>query len=164
MAAHSIKSVQKIPASLKDVWEFFSSHANLQTITPGSLGFSVISKHHGEKMYAGQVIEYKVSPVLKIPLYWMTEITHAEELKYFIDVQRKGPFRLWHHQHHFKEIDGGVEVTDVVHYKNPLGFVGEMANDLFVKKQLKRIFKYRFAKTEELLGKWEGQSPSIQID
>ena len=164
MAAHSIKSVQKIPASLKDVWEFFSSHANLQIITPGNMGFSVISKHHGEKIYAGQVIEYRVSPVFRIPLYWMTEITHAEELKYFIDVQRKGPFRLWHHQHHFKEIDGGVEVTDVVHYKNPLGFVGEMANDLLVKKQLKRIFKYRFAKTEELLGKWEGQTAFIQID
>lgn len=164
MAAHSIKSVQKIPASLKDVWEFFSSHANLQTITPASMGFSVISKHHGEKMYAGQVIEYRVSPFLRIPLYWMTEITHAEELKYFIDVQRKGPFRLWHHQHHFKEIDGGVEVTDVIHYKNRLGFVGEMANNLFVKKQLNRIFKYRFAKTEELLGKWEGQRPFIQID
>ena len=164
MAAHSIKSVQKIPASLKDVWEFFSSHANLQTITPGNMGFSVISKHHGEKIYPGQVIEYRVSPILRIPFYWMTEITHAEELKYFIDVQRKGPFSLWHHHHHFKEIEGGVEMTDVIHYKNPFGFVGEAAHSLFVKRQLKRIFEYRYIKTEELLGKWEGQNAFIQIE
>ena len=128
MSLHSIKTVQKIPSSLKDVWDFFSSHANLQTITPGNTDFKIISKHHGEKIYAGQVIEYRVSPVFKIPLYWMTEITHAEESKYFIDVQRKGPFSLWHHQHHFREIEGGVEMTDIVHYKTPLGVIGGAAN------------------------------------
>ena len=111
-----------------------------------------------------QVIEYRISPILRIPFYWMTEITHAEELKYFIDVQRKGPFSLWHHQHHFKEIEGGVEMTDVIHYKNPFGFVGEAAHSLFVKRQLKRIFEYRYIKTEELLGKWEGQIAFIQIE
>jgi len=68
MAAHSIKTAQKIPVSLKDAWNFFSSPANLQAITPGNMGFKIISKHHGEKMYTGQVIEYKVSPILNIPM------------------------------------------------------------------------------------------------
>ena len=104
-----------------------------------------------------------MSPLFKVPLNWMTEITHAQELKYFIDVQRKGPFALWHHQHHFKEVEGGVEMTDIVHYKNPLGFVGGLANSLFVKRKLKNIFKYRFNKIEELLGKWEGQEMKIEV-
>ena len=116
-----------------------------------------------EKRYV-QVYEYKVSPVFGIPLYWMTGITHAEELQCFIDVQRKGPFSLWQREHYFKEIEGGVEMTDVVHYKNPLGFVGEAAHSLFVKRQLKRIFEYRFLKTEEFLGKWEVQNVFIQIE
>jgi len=163
MAVHNIKSVQKIPSSLEKVWEFFSGHDNLQTITPLDVSFKVISKHHGEKLYAGQLIEYKVSPILKIPLYWMTEITHVKDKEYFIDEQRKGPFALWHHQHHFKEIEGGVEMTDIVHYKNPLGFIGEIANSLFVKRQLRKIFKYRFQKVEEIFGKWQGQECAVDI-
>jgi ligand-binding SRPBCC domain-containing protein len=163
MAVHSIKTVQKIPVSIEEAWNFFSSPANLQAITPGNMRFEVISKDHGEKMYSGQVIEYKVSPLLRIPLYWMTEITHADELKYFIDVQRKGPYSLWHHQHHFKKMEGGVEMTDIVHYKNPWGFIGEIANSVFIKRQLKKIFEYRFLKVEELFGKWQEQNPSIEI-
>ena len=163
MAVHSIKTVQKIPVSLREAWDFFSNPANLQTITPNNVGFKIISKHHGEKMYPGQIIEYKVSPVLKIPLYWMTEITQAAELKYFIDVQKKGPYALWHHQHHFKEIEGGVEMTDIVHYKNSLGFIGEIANHLFIKRQLKKIFEYRFSKVEEQFGKWEQHQGLIII-
>ena len=160
---HSIKTVQKMPVSIEDAWNFFSSPVNLRAITPGSMGFKIISKNHGDKMYAGQVIEYKVTPFLSIPLYWMTEITHADELKYFIDVQRKGPYSLWHHQHHFKKIEGGVEMTDIVHYKNPFGFIGQAANFLFVKRQLKKIFEYRFNKVEEIFGKWEEQNPFIEI-
>jgi ligand-binding SRPBCC domain-containing protein len=154
MAAHSIKTVQKIPVSLDKAWEFFSNPANLQTITPDNMGFKVISKHHGDKMYAGQIIEYTVKPLLGIPLYWMTEITQVKDKEYFIDEQRFGPYTLWHHQHHFKAIEGGVEMTDIIHYKNPLGFLGRIANALFVKKQLAGIFDYRYKKTEELFGVW----------
>jgi len=149
---YSLKTVQNIPVSIDKAWDFFSSPANLQAITPANLGFKIISKHHGEKMYAGQVIEYKVSPLLGIPLYWMTEITHVEYKKYFVDEQRYGPYSMWHHQHHFKVIEGGVEMTDIVHYKLPLWFLGDMANGLFVKKQLQQIFDYRFKKVEELFG------------
>jgi ligand-binding SRPBCC domain-containing protein len=154
MAAYSIKAVQKIPIPLDKAWEFFSNPANLQTITPDNMGFKVISKYHGDKMYPGQIIEYTVKPVLGIPLYWMTEITQVKDKEYFIDEQRFGPYALWHHQHHFKAIEGGVEMTDIIHYKNPLGFLGRIANTLFVKKQLAGIFDYRYKKTEELFGMW----------
>ncbi len=140
---YSFKKIQVIPASIEEVWEFFSNPANLPQITPANLRFKVISAHHGEVIYSGQIIEYKVSPVLGIPLYWMTEITHYDKHKYFIDEQRFGPYSLWHHQHHFREVPGGVEMTDIVHYKLPFWFFGDIANTLFVKKQLEGIFEFR---------------------
>ncbi len=150
---YSFKTVQKLPISLDKAWEFFSNPSNLANITPDGMGFKTISKYHGDTMYAGQVIEYRVSPVLGIPLYWMTEITHVDDKKYFVDEQRYGPYNMWHHQHHFKTIEGGVEMTDIVHYKLPLWFLGDIANTLFVNKQLNGIFDYRFKKVEELFGK-----------
>jgi ligand-binding SRPBCC domain-containing protein len=106
-------------------------------------------------MYAGQIIEYTVKPLLGIPIYWMTEITHVVEKKYFVDEQRYGPYSLWHHQHHFKEIEGGVEMTDIVHYKIPFWFIGDIANNLLVKNQLQQIFDYRYRIVEKRFGKME---------
>jgi ligand-binding SRPBCC domain-containing protein len=154
MAAHAIKTVQKIPVSLDVAWSFFSNPANLQAITPANMGFTVISKHHGPTMYAGQIIEYKVRPLLGIPMYWMTEITQVQDKRFFIDEQRFGPYTLWHHQHHFNAIPGGVEMIDIVHYKNPLGVLGRLANYLFVRKKLTSIFNYRYQKVEAIFGKW----------
>ena len=154
MAVYSIKTVQRMPVSLAHAWDFFSSPANLQTITPPYMGFTIISQHHGDKMYPGQIIEYKVTPLLGIPLYWMTEITHVQEECFFVDEQRFGPYSLWHHQHHFKAIEGGVEMTDIVHYKLPLWWLGDLANALFVKKQLAGIFEYRKKKVEEIFGEF----------
>ena len=154
MPAHSLKAVQKIPVSLEVAWNFFSDPAKLPLITPPEMSFRIISKHHGEKMYPGQIIEYYVAPIAGIKLYWMTEITHVEDKKFFIDEQRFGPYSLWHHQHHFTPVEGGVEMTDIVHYKNPFGFLGSIANNIFVKPKLDRIFKFRFNKIEEIFGKW----------
>lgn len=139
-----------LPVTLNEAWNFFSNPANLANITPANMGFKIISLHHGEKMYAGQIIEYTVKPVLGIPLYWMTEITHIEDQKYFIDEQRYGPYSLWHHQHHFKEVGNGVEMTDIVHYKIPLWFLGDIINTLFVRDRLDKIFDFRYKKAEEL--------------
>jgi ligand-binding SRPBCC domain-containing protein len=149
---YSLKTVQQLPVSVEQAWDFFSNPANLKEITPDNLGFKIISQHHGNKMYNGQIIEYTVSPVLGIPLYWMTEITHVEDKKYFVDEQRFGPYSMWHHQHHFKAIEDGVEMTDIVHYKLPLWFLGDIANVLFVNKQLKNIFNFRYKKAEALFG------------
>ena len=141
---YSIKTVQQIPVSFDTAWDFFSNPANLEQITPADLNFNIISQHHGNKMYAGQVIEYKLKPLLGIPLYWMTEITHVQDKQFFVDEQRFGPYSLWHHQHHFKAIAGGVEMTDIVHYKLPFWFFGDIAHALFVKRQLKNIFDHRY--------------------
>ena len=156
MAMHSIKMVQKIPAPPEQVWDFYSSHANLQIITPPQMKFRIISQDYEEKLYSGQIIEYKVKPVLNIPLYWKTEIKNVTPPTYFMDEQRKGPYSSWQHQHFFKAIEGGTEMTDVVLYKNLSGFIGELANVLFIKQKLRNIFVFRFQKTEEIFGKWQG--------
>jgi ligand-binding SRPBCC domain-containing protein len=150
---YSIKTEQLLRTSMENAWAFFSDPANLSKITPSHLGFKIISKHHGEKMYPGQIIEYKVKPVMGIPLYWMTEITHVEEQQYFVDEQRFGPYSMWHHQHHFKPTNDGVLMTDIVHYKLPLYFLGDLAHGLFVKKQLKQIFDFRFEAAERLFNR-----------
>ena len=144
-------------------WDFFSRPQNLKEITPSNLGFKILSKHHGDRMYPGQIIEYKVSPLLGIPLYWMTEITQVADKQFFIDEQRYGPYSLWHHQHHFKEIPGGIEMTDIVHYKVPFWFLGDIANTILVKSELRKIFSFRFKKAEEVLGKWPGQDATIEF-
>lgn len=151
-SVYTLSTLQKMPITLEKAWDFFSRPDNLKDITPSHMGFEIKSKHHGEKMYAGQIIEYTVKPLFGIPLYWMTEITHVADHQYFVDEQRFGPYNLWHHQHHFKTIPGGVEMRDIVHYKLPLWWLGDIANGLFVKKQLQGIFDYRTQKVVELFG------------
>lgn len=149
---YRLKTIQNIPVSLPEAWDFFSKPKNLAEITPRELDFNIISLYHGEEMYPGQIIEYKVKPLLGIPVYWMTEITHVEKEKYFVDEQRFGPYILWHHQHHFKSITGGVEMTDIVHYKIPFGFLGDIAQWLFVRKNLEKIFEFREKAVEQRFG------------
>src|SRR5690242_10407875 len=129
---YSLKAVQKIPIVVDTAWDFFSNPANLKNITPAALGFKMISKHHGERMNPGQIMEYKVRPLLQIPVYWMTEITHVEPKRFFIDEQRFGPYRFWHHQHHFETIENGVRMTDIVHYKLPFWFIGDLTNTFII--------------------------------
>lgn len=134
---------QQLPISLDEAWSFFSNPVNLKEITPPHMGFIVTSKHHGEVMYPGQIIRYIVKPVLGIPLKWCTEITHVVEKKYFIDEQRFGPYAFWHHQHHFTEVEGGVLMEDILNYKLPLGFLGDIVDSVFVNNEVKGIFSYR---------------------
>ncbi len=152
---YRLKKAQTLPVTIDEVWEFFSRPSNLKHITPVQLAFTIINEQQEENMYAGQIIEYKVKPLLGISLYWMTEITHVEPKHYFVDEQRCGPYSLWHHQHHFKEINGGVEMTDIVHYKIPFWFLGDIANALFVKKRLKKIFDFRFDFAQKHFGFWQ---------
>jgi ligand-binding SRPBCC domain-containing protein len=164
MAVYSLKSVQRIPVPIAELWDFFSNPANLPVLTPSSLNFRVISRHHGDKIYQGQVIEYKVSPLLGIPVYWMTEITHVDHLKYFVDEQRYGPYSMWHHQHHFKSIEGGVEMTDIVHYKNPLWVLGDIANVIIVKNKLRDIFRFRHEAIVDRFGGWPGDKMVLEFN
>lgn len=110
----------------------------------------VVKTEMPDKVYSGLIIAYKVSPLLGIPLNWVTEIKAVDENKLFVDEQRTGPYRMWHHEHHFELVDGGVMMTDIVSYELPLGFLGRLAHLLFVKKQLQEIFEYRKKRVEEL--------------
>ena len=145
---------QKIPASLDVVWDFISSPDNLKEITPDYLDFKVTSKSGNDKMYAGMIITYIVKPLLGLPLKWMTEITHVKDKEYFVDEQRVGPYKMWHHQHKIEVINGGVLMTDIVTYIPPFGFIGAIANSLIIKKQLKEIFDYRTVAVEKRFGKF----------
>lgn len=161
---YQLKSIQKIPVSLEKAWEYFSNPHNLLSITPPFLQLKMTNELFGDEVYAGQVMTYKVKPMFGIPLSWMTEITHMEPLKLFVDEQRKGPYRLWHHQHHFNAIEGGVEMTDLVHYSLPFGILGTLANTVTVKNQLKEIFTYRYFKINEIFGDWPGGKMWLRIE
>lgn len=153
MKAYHLNFTQQLPITLAEAWDFFSSPMNLAKITPADMAFTVTSDpEHLQKMYPGMIITYKVSPMLGIKLNWMTEITQVKELTYFIDEQRFGPYQFWHHQHHFKEIPGGVEMTDILTYGLPLGILGTMANSIFVASKLRQIFEFRKKKVVELFG------------
>ncbi len=144
MNFYSIKSTQHLPITLEEAWEFFSSPNNLAKITPPDMGFVITSdKKDGEKMYAGQIITYIIKPMLNIPVKWMTEITHVKEGEYFIDEQRFGPYKLWHHRHSFKKTVNGVEMNDEVNYVLPMGILGTIAHKLFIRKRIEYIFEYR---------------------
>jgi ligand-binding SRPBCC domain-containing protein len=134
---------QELPISLDEAWSFFSNPANLKEITPAHMGFVVTSVHHGEQMYAGQIIRYIVRPMFGIPLKWCTEITHVADKQYFVDEQRFGPYAFWHHQHRFTAVEGGVLMEDILHYKVPFGFIGGWVDALFVNKEVNKIFSYR---------------------
>lgn len=154
MAFYQFTQTQKIRASIDEVWDFVSSPANLKDITPAYMDFKVTSNSGSDKMYAGMIITYTVKPVLGIPLKWMTEISQVKDKEYFVDEQRMGPYKLWHHQHKLEKIDGGVLMTDIVTYIPPFGFIGAIANILFIKKQLQQIFDYRTKAVDEKFGKW----------
>lgn len=152
MGFYQLHTSQKIPATINQAWDFISSPGNLKKITPDYMGFDITSKNAGENMYPGMIITYKVSPFLGIKMNWVTEITHVKEKEYFVDEQRAGPYSIWHHEHRIESIDGGVLMTDIVSYKPPMGFLGTIANSLFIKKQLKEIFDFREKALIEIFG------------
>jgi ligand-binding SRPBCC domain-containing protein len=149
---HTLHRIQRAPISIEKAWDFLSSPHNLKVITPDYMGFHITSDSLPEKMYAGLIISYIVRPVMKLPIQWVTEITHVHEPHYFVDEQRFGPYAFWHHKHFLREIDGGVEMEDLVHYKLPFGVLGRTVNAVLVKRQLKEIFDYRYKKIESLFG------------
>lgn len=132
-----------IPKPLDEVWHFFSRPENLNDITPEDMSFQIMTDVGNKPMYEGMIIQYKVSPFPGVKMNWTTEITHVREGAYFIDEQRFGPYALWHHQHHFAEKDGGVAMTDILHYKVPYGIIGTLADAIFVDKRVEEIFSYR---------------------
>lgn len=150
---HRYEVTQFIHAPLAEVWEFMASPKNLKRITPEYMTFRIDDPSVAEKMYAGQVINYTVTPLLGIPMKWTTEITHVVQDSYFVDEQRFGPYAFWHHQHILTAVDNGVEMRDIVHYKLPLGILGDWVHQLMVMKKVKEIFDFRFKAVEEIFNK-----------
>jgi ligand-binding SRPBCC domain-containing protein len=156
---YQLKRQQLVRTDIASCWNFFSSPDNLARITPGYMRFRVLTDqkmlpaNKAGTIYEGLIIAYTVSPILGIPLGWVTEITTVAEERFFVDEQRKGPYRLWHHEHHFEAVEGGVLMTDIVSYILPLGILGRLAHWLFVRKQLEDVFDYRKKIVEELFAK-----------
>lgn len=152
MKVHSLKQEQWLPVKVEEAWEFFSTPRNLDTITPDDMGFQ-IENLPSEELYEGEIITYRVKILPGIWMPWVTEIKSVEEGVSFIDEQRSGPYRFWHHRHHFVEKDGGTLMTDLVHYAVGMGPFGEIAHVLFVKKKLEGIFSFRREILEKKFGK-----------
>lgn len=141
-----------LPISIDEAWDFFSSPKNLAKITPPKMGFVITCDFNDEKMYPGMLITYKVSPLLGIKMDWCTEITHVDDKKYFVDEQRFGPYSMWHHQHHFKAVEGGVEMIDIIDYAIPMGVLGRLMNSILISSEIENIFSFREKKIKELYG------------
>ena len=152
---HTLSQEQFLPITLKEAWEFFSTPRNLDEITPDDLGFKIVYQP-GEKMYEGQIIEYKVMVAPGIWVPWVTEIKCVEERVSFVDEQRFGPYKFWHHLHTFEETEGGVLMKDLVHYALPLWPFGEIGHGIFVRPKLERIFGFR----REILAKRFQKAPT----
>lgn len=154
MKIYTLHKKQKLPISVNQAWYFLSDPKNLKTITPDYMGFNILSGAD-RPMFAGQIIQYIVTPVLGIKTKWVTEITHVVDKQYFVDEQRFGPYALWHHKHFIKEIEGGIEMEDIIDYKLPFGILGQLVQPFLVKPKLEEIFNYRTKKLEELFGKFQ---------
>jgi ligand-binding SRPBCC domain-containing protein len=151
---YQLEVVQNLPISIDEAWDFFSNPKNLAKITPRDLDFQ-IQFGAEELMYEGQIIHYKLRPLIKIPVRWTTEICHVKSKCYFVDKQVHGPYSTWHHKHFFEEIEGGVKMRDLLHYSIPFGFFGRLINSLLVAKKVKAIFDYRYRILEDRFGKMD---------
>lgn len=152
-----IKQKQFLPISLQEAWRFFSDPANLAEITPDKMDFKIQYISGDGKMYPGQLIRYRIKIFAGIWANWITEITQMTYQQNFIDEQRFGPYAFWHHQHHFKVVDGGVEITDEVNYAIPLGWIGRLAHWLFVGREVNAIFAHRYHFLEQRFRKSASQ-------
>ena len=162
MQLYQIRSKQILPISKKEAWDFLSNPSNLKVITPEHMGFHILDGAE-QPMFPGQIIQYKVRPFPFLEMKWVTEITHVETEHYFVDEQRFGPYALWHHKHFIKEVEGGVEMQDIVDYKLPFGILGRLAHPLLVKKQLQSIFTFREQRLSEVFGTVEGAENMLEI-
>ncbi|MFN8296149.1 MAG: SRPBCC family protein [Chitinophagales bacterium] len=142
-----LEQIQELPIDINTAWDFFSSPKNLNEITPEEMVFEITSPLP-EKMYEGMFITYNIKPMLNIPMKWCTEITHIKKQEFFVDEQRKGPYNIWHHEHHFKATENGVLMTDILHYDIGKSIFGFIAGELFVHQKVKQIFEYRYKKLE----------------
>lgn len=150
MAFYQFRREQHLKSSLNEVWDFISTPQNLKRITPVYMGFDIRTPDLPHSAYEGMIIAYTVRPLLGIPTTWVTEITHVVPQKYFVDEQRVGPYKLWHHEHHIEAVENGVLMKDIISYSPPMGPLGQLANTLVIRKKLEEIFEFRKQALEEI--------------
>jgi ligand-binding SRPBCC domain-containing protein len=151
MPIHTLHTKQIISATRDQAWEFFSNPRNLTKITPAEMGFDIMTPELPERIHAGLMIQYRVRPLLGIPMTWLTEISHVRDGVYFVDEQRVGPYAIWHHEHWFHDIGNGrIEMEDRVTYMLPFQPFGDLVHPFLVKPQLDRIFAHREKAVREL--------------
>ena len=144
-----LERLQILPTTLEEAWKFFSDPGNLARITPPAMDFRITSAPQTDT-YAGQIFTYTIRPLLGISMTWTTEITHVSKPDFFVDEQRFGPYRFWHHQHFFREVEGGVEVRDLVHYLLLHDQLAWLVNRLLVAPRLKKIFDHRSTALQDI--------------
>ncbi len=150
MRVYRLERKQTINVPIEKAWSFFSTPENLDLLTPDDMKFEIVTERPIPTMYEGQILDYKVAPILNIPMKWRSKITEVKEERFFIDEQVSGPYKLWRHRHRFDEKDGKTEMTDIVEYALPFSIIGTISHFLFVKKRLQQIFNYRYQKVEAL--------------
>lgn len=150
---HRLYREQQLNCDIETAWKFFSAANNLSKITPKEMNFIVLTQFESDEIYEGMMIDYFVSPLFGIKMKWKTEITQVDFHKSFTDFQKKGPYKLWHHHHEFIQNEKGILMKDTVDYELPLGFLGEIAHGLMVKKKVQDIFDYRYKVLEERFNK-----------
>lgn len=154
MKLYRLQTVHRIPVSLDEAWAFFSNPTHLSFITPPWLDFQ-LTNEAPEHIRPGTIITYTIRPIWRVPVHWVTEVTHMDAPHLFVDEQRFGPYRFWHHQHHFRPVEHGVEVEDLVHYMLPLGPIGALAHAATVQRRLQEIFEFRRQALTRRYGSWK---------
>ncbi len=150
---YTIEREQKIQCTLQEAWRFFSTPKNLSKITPPAMNFKIMT-NVPDDIHEGLKIMYRVTPLPLFRTKWVSEITTVEKERQFVDMQLTGPYRVWIHTHIFEPTDDGkVLMKDKVEYALPMGFLGKLAHQLFVRKKLENIFSYRFKAVEERFNK-----------
>ena len=162
MSVHRIETTHLLPMPRDEAWRFFSNPRNLERITPPEMNFTITSDVPDE-IYPGLMITYRVRPIFNIPVTWVTEITHVVDRERFVDEQRAGPCTLWHHQHHFRDVPGGTEMRDIVHYALPGGPIGDLINDRIVAAKVAEIFAHRRRALDRLFGVLELESTRAMV-
>ncbi|QDO94693.1 SRPBCC family protein [Formosa sediminum] len=152
MGVYQFKRQQSFKQPIETLWDFISNPKNLKTITPDYMGFDIVTEDLPNLMYEGMIIHYKVSPVLGIKTTWVTEITHVKDTHYFVDEQRVGPYKIWHHQHFLEATREGTLMKDIVTYQPPFSILGDIANSIMIEKKLIEIFEYRTTVLNQLFG------------
>jgi ligand-binding SRPBCC domain-containing protein len=147
----TFRTEQSLPIDQGTAWKFLSEPKNLSKITPEGMDFEIISEPP-ETTYPGLIVEYRVRPFLGIPVRWTTEITHVQAPDYFVDEQRFGPYAFWHHKHFLEPVEGGVKMSDLIHYRMPFGPLGDLVHPFLVGPKLKEIFHTREKVFRDLFG------------